>query len=1089
MSKAPAKQREIPDREQREKALEPGRNILVQAPAGSGKTSLLTMRFLCLLGEVDDPAEIVAITFTKAAAAEMRHRILEELEKAATGAAVENSGAAKLARRAAERVLERSHERGWNLLELSAQLRIDTIDAFCREIAVQQPLLAGLGGALEIADDKEELYRRAARSTLETLGARPTENNAEVRQAVEALLVWRDNNWHELESQLAEMLEKRDRWMHGIVLTREQDWEALRVRLERPLAAAARRQEENAPQRYTPERYTEDEWQIVRHCFTLLRHAAAELQVVFAEVGAADYTEVALQAQRVLEDEDRMPTEAGLAIADGIHHLLVDEFQDTSRRQHRLIASVAAAWPDTAGRSVFAVGDPMQSIYLFRSADAELFPRIRQMGLALPDGETLQFDFVQLSANFRTAPALVEELNDFFRTAFAEPDAGGIAFAPAVPAREHDDAKDEEEPFKTHFGFESGSETQTAEIVELIRRKEKQIKTAKAQGEKYRIAVLGRTAKILSTIAAALREAGIPFRAQDLEALGGRPEVKDAVALARALLNGEDRVAWLSVLRAPWCGLSLTDLHALASADDAALKKRAIPELMRERTHLLSAEGQRAIERVRRAIEEAPEMANATPGTRVEQVWLRLGGADCVDEAARANLDLLWSCLDRLPEGEPDLLGRALDAALEKLTALPDPNAESECGVHLMTIHKSKGLEFEVVIVPELQTRTRATQHRMIAWLEQESEQEQDSEEPSGADETTEFLVAPQQARGADKGTAKAWVDGVYTAREKEEMKRLLYVAATRAREELHLFARLKPKKEGKKEEERLAPPSNSLLAMAWPAMKNEAKKQFAAWEQAVQADATETAEAAASAPDTEKPAILHRLPADYKPPETSATTSRTEISGLGEERPYERHKGGLLSRASGTAVHALLAELARLRAANDWGAARTALRAMLPRTAAGIRAGGADAAQAEKIAAEALELVLRASEDGTVQWILSPHTDAASEARWTGVVDGRLRTVQADRVFRAAPKPGPEPGSAPDSKPHAEGNNVWWIVDYKTAETSQPDAAALEKLREFFSPQLALYARVLRLMRGPETRVCAGLYYPKMRKFDWWEA
>ena len=75
-----------PDQAQRDRALDPGRSILVKAPAGSGKTDLLTRRFLRLLAEVDDPAQIVAITFTKAAAAEMRKRILSELEKAATSA-------------------------------------------------------------------------------------------------------------------------------------------------------------------------------------------------------------------------------------------------------------------------------------------------------------------------------------------------------------------------------------------------------------------------------------------------------------------------------------------------------------------------------------------------------------------------------------------------------------------------------------------------------------------------------------------------------------------------------------------------------------------------------------------------------------------------------------------------------------------------------------------------------------------------------------------------------------------------------------------------------------------------------------------
>ena len=121
-----------------------------------------------------------------------------------------------------------------------------------------------------------------------------------------------------------------------------------------------------------PARYTEEEWQIVRACFTLLRHAAGELQVVFAEAAAVDYTEVAQIARSVLSGEDGFPTDAAHGVADGIRHLLVDEFQDTSRRQHQLLARLIAAWPEREGRTCFVVGDPMQSIYFFRDADAEL---------------------------------------------------------------------------------------------------------------------------------------------------------------------------------------------------------------------------------------------------------------------------------------------------------------------------------------------------------------------------------------------------------------------------------------------------------------------------------------------------------------------------------------------------------------------------------------------------------------------------------------------------------------------------------------------------------------------------------------------
>jgi ATP-dependent helicase/nuclease subunit A len=166
---------------QRELALDPTRSILVQAPAGSGKTDLLTERFLALLAEVDDPGQVVAITFTNAAAAEMRNRILE-LEKLRNP---EPSPFSMHEGVPPARALARSNALGWKLLDLPAQLRISTIDSFCRELALQQPLLSGLGGGLDIAEQPDDLYRRAARQTLEQIG---NSTDAALSAAIEALL-------------------------------------------------------------------------------------------------------------------------------------------------------------------------------------------------------------------------------------------------------------------------------------------------------------------------------------------------------------------------------------------------------------------------------------------------------------------------------------------------------------------------------------------------------------------------------------------------------------------------------------------------------------------------------------------------------------------------------------------------------------------------------------------------------------------------------------------------------------------------------------------------------------------------------------
>jgi len=1198
-----------PDQLERQRALDPARSILVQAPAGSGKTDLLTRRFLCLLAEVEDPGQVVAITFTIAAASEMRQRILSELEKVAANPTAETDEFSMAV--LAQRALAHSQALGWKLLDLPAQLRISTIDSFCRELAVQQPLLSGFGGGLTIAEQPEELYRRAARETLKKID----EPGSLLAQAIEDLLLWRDNGWQEMETLLVEMLKSRDRWMHGFLLEREPDWEALRSRLERPFAQAVRgalvavsrlldqapaaREQalelarfacqqsggqlhrdlaeladfpvapfsattdfEDARQAHVnlaallltgdgsfrrqvdkrlgfpadrknekarlleliaslsaipglesslaavrnlpPARYTDDDWRIVRACFTLLRHAAAELQIAFAEAGAVDFIEIAQVAQRVLQGSDGLPTDAALAVSDNIRHLLVDEFQDTSRRQHQLLSSLIAAWPERPGRSCFAVGDPMQSIYFFRDADAELFPRVKTAGLEVSQDLPLEFDFVPLRANFRTAPNLVQQLNRIFVEVFSASDGSNVSYSPSTPARAAFLSADSH--FQLHLDFvlpsahgdsadsapvdanQASRTTQIAEIVALIRAYQSRIEHARQRGEKFRIAILGRARSALAPIAQALRAAQIPFRAVDLEKLSTRPEVLDALALARALLNSEDRVAWLGVLRAPWCGLSLADLHTVAEASQSPT--RPVPEMLAERLPLLSQVGRSSVARLLPALDAAVALRASQPaaslGSWLESAWLLVGGEACADATALANLNLLWRCLDRLPDGAQDLFGPGLDAALDKLTALPDPAASMDYGVQLMTIHKSKGLEFEVVLVPELQAVGGRGSRKMLSWLER------GLAEPDQSGQITEFLIAPLQRKGDDKGTAKDWVDRVYRQREAQEMRRILYVAATRAREELHFFARPACKEaDGNLS---LIEPVGSLLATAWPALEAETRARFDVWKaerEALSAPQEQQIESlAASAesnlvvmPAPQRPTLLRRLPADYglaQPPMPAGAETSIPVIASSQSGPlslYSRHEGGLLSRALGTAVHNLLEHFARLRVQFDAGAAQQALPAYQARIAAQVRAYGLDQPQAAHIADQALSLTLAASRDATAAWILAPHAAAASEAGWVGLVDGSLRSVRPDRVFLAGPTPG------------VEGGNCWWIIDYKTAHAENIDPVhALPELRNAFAPQLDVYAQMLRNLHGDDLQIRLGLYYPHMLLLDWWQ-
>jgi ATP-dependent helicase/nuclease subunit A len=610
------------------------------------------------------------------------------------------------------------------------------------------------------------------------------------------------------------------------------------------------------------------------------------------------------------------------------------------------------------------------------------------------------------------------------------------------------------------------------------------MKEASESDRKYRVAVLGRARSALTPIAEALREASVSFRAVDLETLKDRPEILDALALARALMNHQDRVSWLGVLRAPWCGLSLEELHTIAGTDEWSFPPSPVPQLLKERRHLLGDASRRAVDRVLDAINSVPRLRAILPtgslGTLLRQVWLALGGDGCADATARVNLDLFWKLLDQLPEGEQDLCGTALHAALERLCAQPDPAASSELGVQLMTIHKSKGLEFEVVIIPDLHATTRRGSRRLLSWLER------GLAEPGESGDVTEFLVAPMQPKGAERSRAKEWVDRIYFERESQETRRILYVAATRAREELHLFARPAYKRE-RDDSLSLIEPSNSLLATAWPAVEEEAKSRFEDWKARPCPQIKEAIiPALAASEDTNlivmprrpMPTLVRRLPADFQIGSAIVPPIALRQALIGNSsKPYQRHEGGLLSRVLGSAAHRLLEELARIRATHDWGSAIAALHSLEPAITAQIRAAGFPASEAASIAAQAIILAHNAANDPVGRWILSPHAEAESEAAWAGIVDGDLRQVRVDRVFRSGPAP------------ITDGDDTWWVIDFKTAHADNVDpASVLPVFRAAFAPQLEMYSAILRNLRGASANLRAGLYYPRMSLLDWWK-
>jgi hypothetical protein len=480
--------------------------------------------------------------------------------------------------------------------------------------------------------------------------------------------------------------------------------------------------------------------------------------------------------------------------------------------------------------------------------------------------------------------------------------------------------------------------------------------------------------------------------------------------------------------------------------------------LLRERTPLLSDDGQQRAARVLAVLEDAlrGKHRQVSLARWIERTWMTLGGRACVDRAGYANVHAFFAMLEQLG---PEAAG--IEEQIAELCAQPDPAANERCGVQLMTIHKAKGLGFDVVIVPGLGRATRTEAQPLLRWLEQTrllgpAEQEEH-----------EFVVAPI-GRNGKQGGIYAWIGELQGRREDDEAKRLLYVAATRARNELHLLGTAVTKVNNE-----LSPGDRrSLLGIAWPALKSDFER--ARGEQAPAADATPQQAEFAFPPAS--PAIqLRRLPADWKPPAYSTTP-------VGQERnqeTIERPRGSLAARAFGTVVHALLEDLAQLPGI-DAGEVSPAILDEVGgwrrRALAILRSRGLPRAEAEPLSADvvrALQAVLR---DPTGRWILGARAGAKNEISWSTWAGEVVQTLRGDRIFHA----GATPGSVEETH--------LWIVDYKTARhgTSGIDTFLAEE-KEKYARQLESYAEVMRKVQGNDLPLRMALYFPLLTRLVWW--
>lgn len=813
------------DQSIRIEALLPNKSFIVQAPAGSGKTELLTQRFLALLMTVKEPEEILAVTFTRKAASEMRQRIIERLPK---------SEAAK-----------RNEALGWRLIENPNRLRIMTIDALCATISHQMPILSRSGGKYEIASDPAIYYEEA----IEELLLQTTEEDPWY-DALKIILLHFDNKIEKIKKILALLLSKREQWLihladfqrdkaalggyfqaclekitdehlakvgehfpkedyrslvkllreievlspewddlttwkkiSSILLTKENQWRKQftkttgflspsttkdktekiirKQNIEAMLSLVEGLREKDLLREYLSEiailpaiAMCDEQLTTLHALGTLLPVLAGFLRIKFKTVGKVDFSEVTLSALHALGDE-LDTTALALRFDYQIKHILIDEYQDTSVIQFKIFEKLVTGWQVDDGRSLFLVGDPMQSIYRFRGAEVNLFLRTQMKGLG-----GISLKPLNLCMNFRSNEKIVDWINNGFSRIFpSEIDEirSAVRYSAAKAARGVEQALGE----VVVHPLEEGA-SQDLYTVDLI---EKLI----ALPETGRLAVLVRSRNHLSGLIPLLKRRKIAFVAHEAEHLADRQPVIDLMTLIFAVSDFSDKTAWMALLRSPLLGLTLAELLEIVEREPEALIWEALQK------NVFLPQLKPFVEK----LEYWLSYRHRTPLSHwIRGLWTVLGGPQCYPAPAlQKDFEVIFGCLEEFDQGGRLCDRKAFQDKIERLYADVNPSEQGVApAIEIMTIHKAKGLEFDTVILPHAEGTTRQQESDLLIW--------QELPHCDGID----LIFAATGSRRAGNDELYNYIRYLHKQKEKNEIARLFYVAVSRAKKSLHII-------------------------------------------------------------------------------------------------------------------------------------------------------------------------------------------------------------------------------------------------------------------------------------------------------------
>lgn len=1082
------------DQAHRDQALDPGGSFIVQAPAGSGKTELLTLRYLNLLAVSEQPEEVLAITFTRKAASEMKQRIIETLHWARAQRSESNTPSEpyrRLRLDIAGRVLDRDQEQDWKLLSNTGRLRVQTIDSFCAFLASSLPILSRTGADPATSEDVDECFQEAIAQTLKLL-----ESEGPVADDLQALLVHLDNDVDRLQGLLQALLPKRDQWLpyvlelgaepeqarryleagldelvtetlaslrerlqpwaHSLLelynysfanrelgaspgsctemialpATRAEDvaqWHALlellltgangwRKRVTKtegfpPAGAGSPADKALAKQRKQEmlelleelqaadasaelldalcqarllprASLPESQWQFLASLLRVLTSLSSQLLLAFRKFGKVDYPQASAAALQALGEADA-PTDLALALDHRLQHILVDEFQDTSRMQLDLLARLTAGWSPDDGRSLFVVGDAMQSCYGFRNANVGIYLEVRDKGLG-----GLPLTPLQLTANFRSRPPVIDWVNSVFGGAFpARPDIcrGAVPYSDSEAT--HGDAPGAGVHVKIiSYDSEQRAEARAWEARSLFDR----LCQIREQHPGESVAILARTRSHLAPLVSLLRDSGMPWQATDVDSMDSLMVIEDLLSLTAALANPADELAWLALLRAPWCGLDSGELLAVTRLAG----ERSLPTLLGDSGALarleFDAETLQRLHDCASILGAALQRRGRGPLRQlVETTWALLRGPACCRTGQERDSSRHYF---RLLEEQERAGGLSdLQRFREQVLAskLPSPPLDPEQDVvHLLTMHKAKGLEFDHVLIPSLSLAPRSDSRSLLQWHERLNR--------AG---DARLLLAALTAAGEDDDPLYQLLRFEKKQKELLESTRLLYIAVTRAKHSATLYATLQDK-----DGELKPPPAPSLLARIY----QQLEAQPALWQRTPLPSEAATV-APASDADTKPTPIRFLAAGPGLAKETRASLSRPLTSEPLDETSEEQLDP--LAAASGTLIHRALEHHVRDPALLQ--ERRDSLRPYWRRQLAML---GLEGLRLEELLEHIDSALQRCLDDSENRWIFDPQLqDSACELSLSRFTEAGWREFSIDRSFI-----------------DPEGRR--WVIDYKTA-------------------------------------------------------